>query len=76
MAYILGSPRQFLSWRNTLRLSKVAIALILWFNVLNCFFAGPKCRTVSEAGWTFNKSSCLSARYTVLVSKKNLRVMR
>jgi hypothetical protein len=63
-----------------LRLGKVAMgdmlaehfALILWFNVLNCLFAGPKCGAVSEAGLTFNKSSCLGARYTVLVSKKTL----
>ena len=81
---VLGSPRQFLSWRDTLRLSKVAMGDMLVetlcsYSLVQCFelpFAGPKCGTVSEADWTFNQSSRLGARYTVLVSKRIFRVVR
>jgi hypothetical protein len=55
------------------------VETLCFYSLVQCFelpFAGPKCGVVSEAGWTFNKSSCLGARYTILVSKKVLRVVR
>ena len=49
------------------------------YSLAQCFelpFAGRECGTVLEAGWTFNKSSCLGVRYTVSVSGEILRVVR